>query len=117
MRALTPVADRVEVSPEEVGCTFDEVQRQPAVYHGFEQRPQQIEMAQAVALALNQDTNLLVEAGTGTGKSLAYLLPAACFALRNNERVVVSTSTISLQEQTHRQRRAGHAARARNVRP
>jgi len=99
MRALTPVADRVEVSPEEVGCIFDEVQRQPAVYHGFEQRPQQIEMAQAVALALNQDTNLLVEAGTGTGKSLAYLLPAACFALRNNERVVVSTSTISLQEQ------------------
>jgi len=56
-------------------------------------------MAQGVAAALDEDSHLLVEAGTGTGKSLAYLLPAACFALRNNERVVVSTSTISLQEQ------------------
>jgi predicted DnaQ family exonuclease/DinG family helicase len=97
--ALTPLANRQHISPEEIAGVFDEVKRHPAAYSGFEQRPQQVEMAQASATALDSDTHLLVEAGTGTGKSLAYLLPAACFALRNNERVVISTSTIGLQEQ------------------
>jgi len=53
----------------------------------------------ASAEALNHGGELLVEAGTGVGKSLAYLLPAAQFALRNGERVVVSTNTINLQAQ------------------
>jgi predicted DnaQ family exonuclease/DinG family helicase len=66
---------------------------------GFEYRPQQLEMMQAVAGALNGKQHLLVEAGTGTGKSLAYLLPAATFAHLNNERVVISTNTINLQDQ------------------
>ena len=56
-------------------------------------------MARAVAEALDGAEHLIVEAGTGIGKSLAYLLPAACYALRNNARVVVSTDTINLQEQ------------------
>ncbi|HWO94615.1 MAG TPA: helicase C-terminal domain-containing protein, partial [Dehalococcoidia bacterium] len=66
---------------------------------GFERRPQQEQMASAVARALSEGSHLLVEAGTGTGKSLAYLVPAALFALRNQMRVVLSTNTIALQEQ------------------
>jgi DNA polymerase-3 subunit epsilon/ATP-dependent DNA helicase DinG len=66
---------------------------------GFEHRPQQVEMLRAVALAFNERQHLMVEAGTGTGKSLAYLLPAITFAHLNDERVVVSTNTINLQDQ------------------
>ncbi len=65
----------------------------------FEQRPEQEKMAVAVNRALTQGNHLLVEAGTGTGKSLAYLLPAALQAIRSGERVVISTDTIGLQEQ------------------
>lgn len=68
-------------------------------FTGFEHRPEQVEMMRAVAEALNQSQNLIVEAGTGTGKSIAYLLPAVFFALENNLPVVISTNTINLQEQ------------------
>ena len=66
---------------------------------GFEHRPQQIAMARSVAEAINDGQRLIVEAGTGVGKSLAYLLPAALYAARNGRRVVISTNTINLQEQ------------------
>jgi len=66
---------------------------------GYEHRPEQTRMALTVADAFNEEKVAVVEAGTGTGKSLAYLLPAALWALRNKERVVVSTNTINLQEQ------------------
>ena len=56
-------------------------------------------MLEAVAGALNEGGHLLVEAGTGTGKSLAYLLPAVYYAARNGRPVVVSTNTINLQDQ------------------
>jgi len=69
------------------------------VVDSFEDRPQQRSMALAIARAFNHDGIALIEAGTGTGKSFAYLLPAILFALRNGERVVVSTNTINLQEQ------------------
>jgi ATP-dependent DNA helicase DinG len=68
-------------------------------FPGYEYRPQQIEVLQAVADAISMGQHLLVEAGTGIGKSLAYLLPAIYFAVQNNERVVISTNTINLQEQ------------------
>lgn len=71
----------------------------PDALPGHEPRPQQAEMAEAVADAIEQETNLIVEAGTGVGKSLAYLIPAALHASRNNSRVIVSTNTINLQEQ------------------
>ncbi len=71
----------------------------PGLIHGFEERPEQVEMVRAVCDALNQGEHLLVEAGTGVGKSLAYLLPGARHALQNETRVVVSTNTINLQEQ------------------
>ncbi|GAB4559240.1 MAG: helicase C-terminal domain-containing protein [Anaerolineae bacterium] len=66
---------------------------------GFEYRPQQVEMLRAVAEAMNTGDHLFVEAETGTGKSLAYLLPAALFAWQNRERVIISTNTINLQDQ------------------
>ncbi len=68
-------------------------------FHNYEHRPQQVQMAQAVTDALNQGHHLMVEAGTGVGKSVAYLLPAMLFAARNGQRVVISTNTINLQEQ------------------
>ncbi len=65
----------------------------------FEERTEQIEMATAVADAINGGNRLIVEAGTGVGKSLAYLLPAALYSVANGKRIVVSTNTINLQEQ------------------
>ncbi|MBR7109529.1 MAG: DEAD/DEAH box helicase, partial [Akkermansia sp.] len=66
---------------------------------GFEYRPQQQQMAVAVAAALENRDALLVEAGTGVGKSLAYLIPAVRYALEHNRKAVISTHTINLQEQ------------------
>src|SRR5213595_1472373 len=65
----------------------------------FERRPQQQQMAGAVAKALEEERHLVVEAGTGVGKSLAYLTPAVLFALEQHKRAIVSTHTINLQEQ------------------
>jgi ATP-dependent DNA helicase DinG len=69
------------------------------IYEQYEYRTQQREMLEAVARAFNQEHHLMVEAGTGTGKSLAYLIPAVRWADQNDDRVVVSTNTINLQEQ------------------
>ncbi|HWY39355.1 MAG TPA: helicase C-terminal domain-containing protein [Chthoniobacterales bacterium] len=65
----------------------------------FEFRPQQQGMAVAVARALEEDRHLVVEAGTGVGKSLAYLVPAILFALDQHKKAIISTHTINLQEQ------------------
>jgi ATP-dependent DNA helicase DinG len=65
----------------------------------YEFRPQQIEMIATISRAINEDKIAVVEAGTGTGKTLAYLLPAIQYAVQNRERIVVSTNTINLQEQ------------------
>jgi ATP-dependent DNA helicase DinG len=65
----------------------------------FEYRPQQQQMAIAVAQALQNQEHLAVEAGTGVGKSLAYLVPAILFAVAQKKKAVISTHTINLQEQ------------------
>jgi len=65
----------------------------------FEMRPQQLEMAEAVESAFDNGHHLIVEAGTGVGKSFAYLVPAILRAVRHGQRVVISTHTIALQEQ------------------
>src|SRR5436305_8964526 len=65
----------------------------------FEFRPQQQQMAVAVARALEATEHLAVEAGTGVGKSLAYLIPSILFAIENKKKAIVSTHTINLQEQ------------------
>lgn len=66
---------------------------------GYESRPQQLEMAHAVAEALDRPQHLIVEAGTGVGKTFAYLIPAIQRIEQTKQRVVISTQTISLQEQ------------------
>src|SRR5436189_6269445 len=65
----------------------------------FEYRPQQQQMAVAVARALEAKEHLVVEAGTGVGKSIGYLVPAILFAVANRKKAVVSTHTLNLQEQ------------------
>ena len=65
----------------------------------YEFRPQQLHMAKAVADAFQAKEHLIVEAGTGVGKSFAYLLPAIALSIETGEPVVISTNTINLQEQ------------------
>src|SRR5438309_4506442 len=65
----------------------------------FEYRPQQQEMAVAVSQALEEERHLVIEAGTGVGKSLAYLIPSILFALEEKKKAIISTQTINLQEQ------------------
>jgi len=65
----------------------------------YEYREPQVAMLKSVVTAFNEDKIAIIEAGTGTGKSLAYLVPAVCWCIKNKERVVVSTHTINLQEQ------------------
>lgn len=65
----------------------------------FEFRPQQQDMAARVAQALEEEQHLIVEAGTGVGKSLGYLVPSVLFALERHKKAIVSTHTINLQEQ------------------
>lgn len=66
---------------------------------GYEERSEQVEMASKVVDAFNSDGIALVEAGTGVGKSMAYLVPAILWSIKNSERVAISTNTINLQEQ------------------
>ena len=65
----------------------------------YEYRPGQVDMARAVMRAFEEKRHLIVEAGTGTGKTLAYLVPAVAAALGGNGRVIISTGTKNLQEQ------------------
>lgn len=69
------------------------------LHPSYEVRSEQVEMVETVAGAFNDDAIAVVEAGTGVGKSLAYLVPAFLWALGNDERVVISTATINLQQQ------------------
>jgi ATP-dependent DNA helicase DinG len=68
-------------------------------FDGYERRDEQVEMAKAVQRALGAKRHLVVEAGTGVGKSLAYLVPAIEKAILGANRVIISTFTITLQEQ------------------
>lgn len=88
-----------ETLVETVGGVFAEEGALSRLLPDHEARPEQAEMATAVADAIERETNLVVEAGTGVGKSLAYLVPAALHAMSKNSRVIISTNTINLQEQ------------------
>ncbi len=84
---------------DEVAATLEYGGPFSRYFAGYEFRPQQVEMLKAVTSALSDGYHLMVEAGTGTGKSFAYLVPAALWAVQNNRRVVISTNTINLQDQ------------------
>ncbi|MGH1363819.1 MAG: helicase C-terminal domain-containing protein [Calditrichia bacterium] len=98
-----PTSDDHEALDEkEVGEFFAEGGELSREFGVFEVREEQVRMAQAIANAFNGSTFLTVEAGTGTGKSMAYLIPALRWAIRNagqHGRVVISTNTKNLQEQ------------------
>jgi ATP-dependent DNA helicase DinG len=98
VEALTPPA-RQPIATAQVAELLAPGGRVSSALAGYEERPEQLRMAFAVLEAFNHDRIALVEAGTGTGKSLAYLVPALLWGLANEERVVVSTNTINLQEQ------------------
>jgi ATP-dependent DNA helicase DinG len=96
------------IENEPAGTTIDLVKQVEQIFSpsgilskasNFEFRPQQQQMAVTVAQALQNREHLAVEAGTGVGKSLAYLIPAILFALAQKKKAIVSTHTINLQEQ------------------
>jgi DNA polymerase-3 subunit epsilon/ATP-dependent DNA helicase DinG len=93
MDSVLPLDEEEVASILEYGGPFSQY------FEAYEQRPEQLEMLRTVTKALSSGRHMMVEAGTGVGKSFAYLVPAALFAINNNTRVVVSTNTINLQDQ------------------
>lgn len=96
-------AGRQPLEASKIDQAFIEGGALAAHHSAYEKRDQQLQMAQAVTGALNQGSQLMIEAGTGAGKSIAYLVPAALWARSNGQRVTVSTQTINLQEQLLKQ--------------
>jgi ATP-dependent DNA helicase DinG len=99
VKKLVPAETPTALDPELMAGLLDTHGPFGTAFPGYERRSPQMEMTAAVTLAFSQSTHLMVEAGTGTGKSLAYLIPAVHWALTNGERVVISTNTINLQDQ------------------
>lgn len=91
--------EQVDVSEENIEEILGPVGVIAQALENYEQRPEQLSMSKLIAKGLNQSQHVIVEAGTGTGKSLAYLIPGILWAVGNKKRVVVSTNTINLQEQ------------------
>lgn len=87
------------IDVEAIGDLFDETGVFSKKKENYEVRHEQIDMAKSVATAFNKAHLLVAEAGTGVGKSMAYLAPAIHHAVQNNRRVIVSTNTKNLQEQ------------------
>jgi len=96
---LIPSDHPQALDPDEVCALLEYGGPFSRYFNSYEQRPPQVEMMRAISIALSSGQHLLVEAGTGTGKSFAYLVPAALWACQNNMRVVISTNTINLQDQ------------------
>lgn len=84
---------------EEVSAIIDRGGIFSKLFPHFEYRQEQVELTQYITAALSDGLHIMAEAGTGVGKSLAYLIPAALWAYQNNTRVVISTNTINLQDQ------------------
>jgi DNA polymerase-3 subunit epsilon/ATP-dependent DNA helicase DinG len=101
-KPLQPVAERTHLDVDKLAALLEKGGAFETHLPGYEYRPQQVAMLRGVARALDRGDHLLVEAPTGVGKSLAYLIPAVHWAVQNGERVVISTNTINLQEQLHR---------------
>ena len=98
----TIISNEGEFEPldiQEASATLEHGGAFSKLFDSFEYRPEQVEMLREVGISLSEGKHLLVEAGTGVGKSFAYLVPAAIFAVRNRTRVLISTNTINLQDQ------------------
>lgn len=96
---VQPEEDEHPIDPVAIADALSQGSPFSGIIPNFEEREEQIEMAAAIAGVISHGGRLMVEAGTGVGKSMAYLLPAALYATKNGQRIVVSTNTINLQEQ------------------
>lgn len=96
---LIPSPNRQLLDEDELASLLMPGGRFASQFPGYEHRPQQCALLRRITQAFNRGDHLLVEAPTGVGKSLAYLLPAAYWAVQNGERVIISTHTVHLQEQ------------------
>ena len=99
LQPLQPVEPLHSLDVDEVSAVLEQGGPFSRYFADYEYRIQQVTMTRAVTQALTNGHHLMVEAGTGTGKSFAYLVPAALWAIQNNTRVVISTNTINLQDQ------------------
>ncbi len=97
--ALPELSDCTPIDPTRLTAFADRNGRLASVIPGYEPRQGQLEMIAAVADSFNNGHHLLVEAGTGVGKSIGYLVPVAAWASLNDTPVVVSTNTRNLQTQ------------------
>lgn len=97
--SLRPRRSIQRVDVDKVSSTIEPGGKLSAAFDGYEYRPEQAAMMRAICHALNEGKHTMVEAPTGVGKSMAYLIPAIEFAVQNDDRVVISTNTINLQEQ------------------
>ncbi|MCR4733439.1 MAG: DEAD/DEAH box helicase family protein [Treponema sp.] len=88
-----------KLSEDDAGFFISEGGPLSKFYNGFEERPVQIELLKEIVKAFNTNKIGVFEAGTGVGKSYAYLIPSILWAVNNHERVVISTGTINLQQQ------------------
>jgi DNA polymerase-3 subunit epsilon/ATP-dependent DNA helicase DinG len=100
-KPLQPKAERTPLNIDQLAALLEEGGAFAAHFPSHEHRPQQVTMLRSVARALDEGRHVLIEAPTGVGKSLAYLIPAIHWAEQSGARIVVSTNTINLQEQLH----------------
>ncbi|MCD4671959.1 MAG: DEAD/DEAH box helicase family protein [Anaerolineaceae bacterium] len=96
---LNPVDPPLPLDTDEVAALLEYGGPFSRYFEHYEQRSQQVEMLRTVTDAISNSQHYLIEAGTGTGKSFAYLVPSALWAIQNQQPVVVSTNTINLQDQ------------------
>jgi DNA polymerase III subunit epsilon len=101
LKPLEPTGSTAQLDTAAIGAFFAADGPLGRAFDRYEPRHQQVVMTQNVANTFNEGGTLVVEAGTGTGKSLAYLVPAAQYAAEHGVRVVVSTNTINLQDQLY----------------
>jgi ATP-dependent DNA helicase DinG len=98
-KPLLTQENRQHLDVDRVVSLINEGGRVAARMPGYERRTQQLEMTRAITEAFDQSQHIIIESATGTGKSVAYLLPSILWATTNQEHVVVSTNTINLQDQ------------------
>ena len=96
---LQPAESLKDLDLEEVAAILEPGGPFQKSFPDYEHRSEQVEMLRAASRAISDGRHYLIEAGTGIGKSLAYLIPAAIWATKNQQRVVISTNTINLQDQ------------------
>jgi ATP-dependent DNA helicase DinG len=96
---LIPVVNPTPLDVEEVASILEYGGEFSKYFPNFEQRPEQVELLRSITQGISEGQHLLAEAGTGVGKSFAYLIPAALWSYQNGFRVVISTNTINLQDQ------------------